>query len=128
MAWRSERNASTQYEKNEAGRCLRIGPVRLPDIEPLDGLTLEQYALLSFMRHWSEQLWAASWYEDLEVELTSVMRRRSAREEAPPTQFETAYQSLVEMAGGWFTWDSPHKRFVTGSYDELLARSRHPRR
>lgn len=48
----------------------------LPDVEPFHGLSLERYALLSFMQHWSEEMWAAGWLQDLPYVLATVGRDR----------------------------------------------------
>jgi len=93
----------------------------LPDIEPFYGLSLEQYALLSFMEHWSEAMSAAGWMQDLEYALATVSDQSSRLGGASPTTFEQAYRTLVDMAGGWFTHDIPRRRFVPGNWDDLRA-------
>jgi hypothetical protein len=71
------------------------------------------------MLHWSEGLWASGWYQDLEYALTRV-----GTADGPRAGFQEAYRAVVELAGGWFTYDRSGRRFVAGSYDELLARAR----
>ena len=45
-------------ELGESDQSVSVeGVVCLPDFEPFNGLSLERYALLSFMLHWSEGLW-----------------------------------------------------------------------
>ncbi len=68
-------------------------------------------ALLSYMRHWSQERWAAGWLDDLEQALVSW---------DDETQTGT-FAWLVERAGGWWTQDvgDVTTRFVSGSYADL---------
>lgn len=70
-----------------------------------------QRALLVYMRHLSEENWAAGWLIGLEFTLWDwVLRRRSNAE--PSSEFERAnvpdtevLSWLSELAGGWWHWD-----------------------
>ena len=75
-----------------------------------DDLTVQQNALLGFMRYVSEDRWATVWDRDLEYALLDPRYKRD---------LET-YRWLVEQAGGWFTYDGA-TRFVPGAFDELAA-------
>ena len=62
---------------------------------------------------------AAGWYTDLEYALTRV-----GTAGGPLAAFQNTYRSVVDLAGGWFTDDRSGRRFVAGTYDELLAHAR----
>lgn len=93
----------------------------LPDVEPFRGIGEPKGALLKFMRHWSEELRAAGWYGDLECFLATVTPGMNGSPDGPPENFQAAYQSLIEQAGGWFTYGPDGHEFVRGTYVELVA-------
>jgi len=72
-------------------------------------------ALLSYMRHWSQERWAAGWLEDLEQALVSW---------DDETQAGT-FAWLVERAGGWWAQGpgESNPSFVSGSYAELRQKA-----
>lgn len=69
-----------------------------------------QRALLVYMRHLSEENWAAGWHMEFEYTLWGwVVRWRNGSE--PASEFERANQIdievlswLAEQAGGWWHW------------------------
>lgn len=72
-------------------------------------------ALLVYMRHLSEENWAAGWLIELEFTLWDwVLRWRSNTE--PSSEFERTnipdtevLSWLAEQAGGWWHWDETTK-------------------
>jgi hypothetical protein len=93
----------------------------LPNIEPLNGLEPSQFALVTFMRHWSEELRAAQWYGDLEYFLLTAGRGTVESPGLPPLNFQDAYRILIQQAGGWFTHGPDGPEFVAGTYEDLLV-------
>jgi hypothetical protein len=90
----------------------------LPDIEPFDRLTESEFVLLAFMHYWSEELRASRWYGELEYFLTTVGPDTA---DTPKTKnFQEAYRALVDHAGGWFTHGRDGRKFVPGTYADLL--------
>jgi hypothetical protein len=37
-----------------------------------------------------------------------------------PANFQDAYRSLIENAGGWFTYGRDRRNFVHGTYEQLV--------
>lgn len=82
-----------------------------------------QRVLLVYMRHLSDENWAAGWLMELEYTLWGwVLRWRNRAE--PTSEFERANLAdiealswLAEQAGGWWHWDEAAKepRFVPHS-------------
>lgn len=72
-------------------------------------------ALLSYMRHWSQERWAAGWLEDLEQALVSWDDETHAG----------TFAWLVERAGGWWAQEpgESNPSFVSGSYAELRQKA-----
>lgn len=74
-----------------------------------------QRALLVYMRHLSEENWAAGWLMDLEYTLWDWVLRWRSRSE-PASEFERVnvpdtevLSWLSEQAGGWWHWDEAAK-------------------
>lgn len=75
-----------------------------------------QRALLVYMRHLSEENWAAGWLMDLEYTLWDWVARWRSRSE-PASEFERANRAdievlswLAEQAGGWWHRDATTSR------------------
>jgi hypothetical protein len=86
------------------------------DKQQEDWLQPAQRALLVYMRHLSEENWAAGWLMELEYTLWDwVLRWRSNAEPTP--EFERAnlpdtevLSWLAEQTGGWWYWDERNLR------------------
>jgi hypothetical protein len=83
--------------------------------EPMEMARPVREALLSYMRHWSQERWAAGWLDDLEQALVSWDDETHAG----------TFEWLVERAGGWWTQElgAVNPRFVGGSYAELRQKA-----
>lgn len=87
----------------------------LCDDEKEDRMPAAQRALLIYMRHLSEENWAAGWLMELEYTLWAwVLRWRSGAE--PASDFERAnipdievLSWLADQAGRWWHWDEGSK-------------------
>lgn len=99
-----------------------------------DRVQAARRALELYMRHVSEENWAAGWFTGLEFTLWAwVQRYRSGAE--PASEFERANRDdieiiswLAEEAGGWWFWhDSVGARFAPlGEWLEMLENKSKP--
>jgi hypothetical protein len=83
--------------------------------DPVETAPPARAALLSYMRHWSQERWAAGWLDDLEQALVSWDEETHAG----------TFAWLVESAGGWWAQEPGESTtsFVSGSYAELRQKA-----